>query len=503
MIAARRKLGGWQISEKLVDGLTNVPASLRARTTVLIVRELRNHDMRQWESLAERWLKAEGGQHPSAAAELRKMLLASALRVGSPRRTRLQKAEEMRAVPGLSALEWLAVSKVLVQARLEAGEPVALDALLAEGTRKFGTAFAGRICHAVARVAVQVGKDDLARIYYERARSASATGLTGWGRAVWAQARLEARLGRYAQAAGLYQQYALCPNTPDRFRIQARVEWVRALVKSSGQAMQGNWRDDLLKALEELPRPDILMDTARQLRVVDDAFARRVFVLGETQLLKAFAKAEHPAQRLEILFQLTRRRVGDFGYYLPVIHQWETLDPDIRNQLWSEKEQYWEFLSYLLEAYLGSGREQDGQRWLREKLLDITTPAVGRVHLAISYAAWLIRRPGRAGEAMAMFRVAEGAMPNHKRCAVAYLWEGMLAYRQGDKAAAGDWARRVREVQGSVSRMQLDLILEAKSRLLEAGLDLTRLVVAAGDTQDYRLYRQEILEDITLVEGRP
>lgn len=502
MIAARWQLGGWQISENLLDGLKQAPASVRARTIVLIVRELRNRDMRQWMEVAERWLKGEGLQFPSEAAELRKILLACALRSGQAPRQRLRRADDVRAVPGLSALEWLAASKAWMQAQLELGEVVALDAVVAEGARKYGNAFVGRICHALARVAAQVGKDDLARIYYERARLASAAGLTGWGRAVWAQARLENRVGRYAQAAGLYQQYVQSPETPERFRVQARVEWIRALVKAGGQKLQANWRDELLKALGELPRPDILLDTARQLRVVDDELARRIFAMGEAQLLTALDQAQHPAQRLEILFQLTRRRVSDFGYCRPVIHQWESMEPELRLQLWSEKEQYWELLSYILEAYLGSGRECDGERWSREVQSDATTPAVGRVHLAISQATWLTRRPGRMGEALTMFRAAIDAVPNHKRCAIAYLWESLAAYRKGDLVAAAGWARRVREVQGAISRLELDLVLEAKSRILEVGLDLSRLMVAGGDRRDYQLYRQELVEDLALLEGR-
>ncbi|MBU1694221.1 MAG: hypothetical protein KKC51_09695, partial [Verrucomicrobia bacterium] len=121
LIAARRKLGGWQISQNLLDGLEMTPPSVRARTVLTIIRELRKSDMRQWREVALRWSSREGQEFPITEAEIRKMVLASAKVMPGDATGKRELAEQLLQTPGLSRNEWLAAAKEVVRAGLWEG----------------------------------------------------------------------------------------------------------------------------------------------------------------------------------------------------------------------------------------------------------------------------------------------------------------------------------------------------------------------------------------------
>ena len=248
-------------------------------------------------------------------------------------------------------------------------------------------------------------------------------------------------------------------------------------------------------------QPEIILDTARLLRTVDATLAGQAMDLGERVTAERLKTALHPALRLHLLFQLTRRQVGDFGRGPAALRQWERLSPSDRNQLWSEKEQYWEYLAYLLEACWQAGRDPEGETWARHLLADPATPSVGRVQVLMSYGNWLVNRPGRAGDALRAFREAVSLMPGHARCPVAHLWLAMLAYQRGDRAAVAEHIRLVRGSVGDQPGLRLDRIVLAKLALLEAGLQVDAVKAAGIESRYLPEYREDLVEDFALLEG--
>lgn len=501
LVAARRSAGGWQVSQNLVDGLSRARPTVRARAVVLLVRELRRCDMRQWRTVARAWMAAEAAAFPVEAAEIRKMLVASAVSETQPAGPRLEEARQLLQLSNLSALEWLAASKVLVRAMVEQKQQVPLARLVTEGRQRYGDSFAGRIHHGLAQALSAVGAYDQAAEGYLRAWELNPVGSTGWGRAVWALARLEMRRGRPAEAAIWFHRYGESAGSPERFRIQARLERIKCLVQAGGAPRDDKWKHDLWEELSRLDHPELLLDTARLLRTVDDRLAGQVMDQAERVAAERLKTALHPALRLHLLFQVTRRQVADFGRGEAALRQWERLSPSDRNQLWSEKEQYWEYLAYLLEACWQVGRDGEGENWARRVLADPATPAVGRVQILMSYGNWMVNRPGRAGDALRAFREAVAIMPGHTRCPVAHLWLAMLAYVRGDRAAVAEHIRLVRGSVGDQPGLRLDRIVLAKLALLEAGLQVDA-VTAAGIERTYLAeYREDLVEDFALLEG--
>lgn len=501
LIAARRAQGGWQISENLLAGLSQTKPSVRARAVGLIVRELRKRDMRQWRSVARTWLAAEAAAFPIAAAELHKMLLASAVSEVRAPGEQLELAHAFLRDPTVSALEWLAVSKIRLRALLAQKRATPVEDWVADGRRRYGAAFATRIYHGLARVLVAAGEQDRAADLFQRAVANEPVGSTGWGRAVWARARLEVQRGRPGAAAAWYQRYAASPQSPERFRIQAKLEWIRCLVKAGTLPGDGVWRRELMEALAASTNVELVLDTARQLRLVDDALANQVLDLGEAKITERLGSALHPSVRLNLLFLLTRRQVGDFGRCEAALRRWERLTPADRDQLWSEKEQYWEYQAYLLEACWFLDRDGEGEAWARRLLTDLGTPSVGRVQVGISYGQWLMGKPGRAGDAARCFRDCVTLLPGHARCTIAHLWLAMLDYRRGDLAAVAVAVQQIRAVLGSDPGLRLDQAIVGKAALLAVGLQLDQLPLNGAERERFAEYREEVLEDIARWDG--
>ena len=501
LIEARRGQGGWQISENLLAGLPQAKPSVRARAVGLIVRELRKRDMRQWRSVARMWLAAESAAFPIAAAELQKMLLASAVSELRAPGEQLELAHAFLRDPTVSALEWLAVSKIRLRALLAQKRPTPVDDWVAEGRRRYGVAFATRMYHGWARVLVTAGEFDRAADLFQKAAANEPAGSTGWGRAVWARARLEVQRGRPGVAATWYQRYAESPQSPERFRIQAKLEWIHCLVKAGAAPGDGVWRRELMDALTASTNVELVLDTARQLRVVDAALASQVLDLGEAMITERLGAALHPSIRLNLLFLLTRRQVGDFGRCEVALRRWERLTPSDRDQLWSEKEQYWEYQAYLLEACWLLDRDGEGEAWARRLLADLGTPAVGRVQVGISYGQWLMGKPGRAGDAVRCFRDCVTLMPGHARCAIAHLWLAMLDYKRGDVAAVTVTVQQIRASLGTDPGLRFDQAIVGKAALLAVGLQLDQLKLSGSERERYAEYREELLEDFARLDG--
>lgn len=111
VIRARARLGGGRISERLLNGLWKAEPSVRARAIRLIVSELRRTGMKQWENVAQDWLRREGDAFPVAATELKKMMLASWKAVPGHAAEKRIAAWQVLKAPGLGPRDWVAAAR--------------------------------------------------------------------------------------------------------------------------------------------------------------------------------------------------------------------------------------------------------------------------------------------------------------------------------------------------------------------------------------------------------
>ncbi len=477
LIAARRRLGGWQISQNLLNGLDMAPPGVRARAVLAITRELRNGDMRQWREVAQKWSTREGKRFPIVEAELRKMILASARAAPGDAEAKRKLAEELLKTPGLSRNEWLAAAKECIRAGLWEGRRPNLDALIRHADAQYGGDSGPRTAHSLAISCMMAKRHDLARPLLQRNIANLPAGKSLWGKSVWALARMESLLGNHMVAAGWYRTFCEADSIPIRFRLQAQLLWMNALMAAGKPEALIEARPAIERLLAAVQDPEVLLDFARQLYSVSPqlySWSFQLFEQGERLALANFAAAQQPAVASEILFKLTRRQVNDFNRAGRAIDFWEKLPAEKKEWLWSSQACFWEYLGWLAEAYGRQGGAGAAEVFARTWLDDPATPPEGAVCVGIPYVKWLVGRC-RADEALALCdRLVEEA-PTHRSCAWAWYWKALKARKQGDAVEAKRCASAIRRAQGVDRRLQPEWKLEARALLLLADLDPRRV----------------------------
>jgi tetratricopeptide (TPR) repeat protein len=477
MISARRQMGGWKISEKLVKGLDAAPAALRARTILTIVVELRKNDMRQWREVAKRWSSREGAQFPVIEAEIKKLVLASAKAEPGNATDKRAKAEQLLLTPGLSPHEWLSATKERVRASLWAGGNVNIQQLLAMANAKYGKDFTPKAVHSLALSCILAKRYALARPLLQANIQQLKVNNPQRGKSVWALARMESQQGDHATAARLFRQIFEDKATPIHFRLQAQLLWVEALVAAGQPGALLEARPLMSVMLRNVDNPDILMNFARQLRMSHaelSGFAAELFAQGEVLALKRFNEATHPDVALAILFKLTRRQVIDFDRSREAIMLWESFDAAKKDWLWAESSVFWEYMGLIFEAYVRSAQPQMAVQFARGLLDDPATPAQGVPYVGIPFARRLMEGIEPAA-ALDLFTRMTRQAPQHALCAWAWYWLALDAFRLGDSKRSKEFARNIRMVQGVHPGTLDQWNLDARALLLLADLDPSRI----------------------------
>ncbi|MBU1692861.1 MAG: hypothetical protein KKC51_02745, partial [Verrucomicrobia bacterium] len=500
LIAARRKLGGWQISQNLLDGLEMAPPSVRARAVLAITRELRNSDMRQWREVALRWSGREGQEFPIVEAEIRKMVLASAKVMPGDATGKRELAEQLLQTPGLSRNEWLAAAKEVVRAGLWEGRTPDLDGLIRYADTQYGEDSGPRATHSLALSCMMAKRHDLARPLLQRNITQLPAGKSMWGKSIWALARMESFLGNHSAAAGLYRQFFEAESIPVRFRLQAQLLWAQALITAGHPDALLEARPRIEAFIAEVKDSDLLLDFARQIPAASPELSdwrNALFERGATWALQKFQEANHPSVAADILFKLTRRQVYDFDRADDAILFWESLSQEKKQWLWAVRTSFWAYLGWVLEAYHRKGHSQQGDAFAYSWLDDPATPPEGRVQVGIPYGRWLIES-GRTVEALDLFTQLIQEAPTHPLSAHAWYWKALEAHKRGEKKERNRCCACLRQAQGVTVGLLGEWSLDAKALLLLADLRLDQIDAQAVNylTDFLQMLRDEIQRDM-------
>ncbi len=503
LIAARRQLGGWMVSERLINGLEEAPASVRARAVLIIVRELRKSDMRQWRQIAHNWSAREGDQFPIIEAEMRKMILASWKTTPGHAIQKRKAAQRLLETPGLSPSEWLAGAKEYVRAGLWEGRDVEIDELVRTASDVYGGDFAARVIHSLALSCMMAKRHDIARDLLNRNIRGMAEGSSVWGKSVWALARMESLFDQ-AESARFYRKYWETESLPVKFRLQAQLRWAKALLESGQTDAVIEARPHITAVLAGIEDPETLMNFARQMSRTTPELAswvREIFDRGADLALQQFRAADRPAVALDILFKLTRRQVYDFGRSRDAIQLWESFDDRKRDWLWSTTSLYWEYLGLLVRAYERAGQMSHVDTFAQAWLDDPATPPEGRIHVGIPFGLWLVRRR-RMTEALDLFARLVEESPTHPLSAHAWYWLSLAAIKEDRFDLACDRARRIRIAQGLSIGMLDEWDLDAKALLIIADLDPAKVDSQAVNHSPERLQsmKRSIERDLAVLQ---
>ena len=473
LIAARRQLCGWKISERLIKGLDAAPAGIRSRTILTIVRELRKNDMRQWREVAERWSGREGTQFPIIETEIRKMILSSAKAEPGNAADKREKAERLLQMPGLSPKEWLSGAKEVVRASLWEGRSVDIDPWVAAAGIAYGPDFVAPVRHSLALSCMMAKRHELARPLLQANILQLAPDNSQWGKSVWALARMESLLGDHAAAAGLYRRFFEENSIAVKFRLQAQFLWCQEMIAAGEEGPLLEARSLMAATLGNMQDPDLLMNFARQLQFGPEElrnWGRELFTQGEILALQRFDAASSPSEAISILFKLARRQVRDFSRHADVVAFWEGLSQEKRDWLWSEKSDFWDYLGQVFEAYARAGDLPKAEAFAWDFLDDPATPAEGQPPLGIPLARQLMQAD-RAGESLELFEQMARVAPTHPLCAMAWYWMALAAHQRGEANQVAEYAARIRAAQGPQVGMLDQWNLDARAFLLLANLD--------------------------------
>ena len=473
LISARRQLCGWKIRERLIAGLDTVPAGLRARTILTIVRELRKNDMRQWRDVAENWSKKEGRHFPIIETEIRKMALASAKAEPGNATDKREKAEQLRQMPDLSAKEWLNGTKEFVRASLWEGNTVNFGQLTASAVAAYGEGFAPRARHSLALSCMMAKRHDLARPLLQENIQMDSYGNPMWAKSVWALARMESLLGDHSRAATLYRQFADETSIEAKFRLQAQLNWCQELIAAGRPGPLLEARALMEATLANVNDPDVLMNFARQLRLGPEElrnWGQQLFVQGKNAAVQQFDEAVSPSVAIGILYRLTRRQVRDFGRHGDAVAFWEALPQGKRDWLWSRNSVFWEYLGQVFEAYVRLGNMQEAEAFAFGFLDDPASPYEGLPELGVPLARRLMM-VGRSAESLQMYERMAHVAPTHPLCAEAWYWMALVAHKQGKGERVKECATCVRIAQGALVGMLDAWNLDIRAYLLLANLE--------------------------------
>ena len=474
LISARRQLCGWKIRERLIAGLDTVPAGLRARTILTIVRELRKNDMRQWRDVAENWSKKEGRHFPVIETEIRKMALASAKAEPGNATDKREKAEQLLQMPNLSAKEWLNGTKEFVRASLWEGSAVDFGQLIASAVLAYGEEFGPRARHSLALSCMMAKRHDLARPLLQENIQMDPYGNPMWAKSVWALARMEGLLGDHAASAVLYRQFADEDSISNKFRLQAQLNWCQELIAAGEPGPLLEARALMEATLAGVSDPDVLMNFARQLQLGPDElreWSTELYSRGKTVIIQNFNAENNPAIAAKAIFRLTRRQIYDFNRPAEVVQFWEDMSPVKKVWLWSTLNDYWEYMGLILDAYIRTRTEQEAEHFASALLDDPSTPSAGIVYVGIPYGQWLLRR-GRIQDAEVLLDRCVDAAPSHQLCAYVYYRKALIAFNQGKTYSTEKYVGNMRRVQKGRLGILSEWDMNAKAELLLHNLNI-------------------------------
>ena len=477
MIAARRQIGGWKISDELIKGLDKAPAGLRARTTLHIIRELRKNDMRQWQDVAARWIAKEGHAFPKYEKEVRKLMLSSAKLVPNDIDGKREAAEQLLDMRVLGPKDWLMGAKEFVRTSLWGGKPVDIASLLATAESKYGDHFVPRAAHSLALSCMMAKRHDLARSLLQANIQQCNPGSQTWGKSVWALARMESLLGNSTEASLLYRSYCTEERLPDRLRLQAQLLWIDNLLRSGGQIDTFVVKSQITQVIGNIRDPFKRMDIARQLMtgpVFLQGLCQDIFIQGEADALRDFEAEAHPGLAIDMLFKISRRQICDFRRYSKAIEVWRGLSDEKREWLWSAKTSCWEYIGMLTIAHINGSTAATAQDFAYSWLDDPATPPEGWAQIGVPVGEWLMKK-GQVDNAMQLFDQISRRAPTSSRSAVAWYWKALRACSNGDMTECIESCMSLRRSQGCDVGLLRMRELDARALLLLANLDIDQV----------------------------
>lgn len=478
ILLAASRMTGTPFDATLLPGLAQATPTVRARATFIIARGLRSQGDSRWEQIGNDWLQQSAATNPAMAAEFRKVKSAHRRAINAPSADQLQTAQNLLQITSLSPVEWLGAAKRVVKHQLLLNQTPDLTLLLNQAANRFGAGKKARFAHGLALACKKSARLDLAQQLWQQ-NVATADGEIK-RKSIWALARSQGEQGNHTEAAASYWTYSQDSDSPRRFRLYALLEWTREIAAANQPELIAQARPQIEAVLPQINNYELVLDLSRQIRLskLPRDFVTQVFQRGQQLALQAFDAAGHPAPAVTILFKLCRR-ANDHRQYDAMIATWTRLTETKRQWLWSESNDYWQWVELVFRAYRDNNQPQEANSFIAPLLNDPATPALGYATVGVSYAA--MKR--RQGDFVTMFSVYERmaqVAPTYEWTSAAHYWFALRAWKQGNPTLTATNADKMLLALGAHSTLRWKQEMAASAFLLKAGLDVSLVAPKSG-----------------------
>ncbi|MBX7158044.1 MAG: tetratricopeptide repeat protein [Verrucomicrobiae bacterium] len=479
-----------KLNQPFTDSYLNILAqatpTLRSRAMLMIVRELRRFQRREWQVLADRWLQEDGAQDSSVAAEMQEMILSTEKQAVDVTAQRVEKAKALLQTPNLCPREWITAAKTIVETSCRLNLAFDLEGLMGQATNLFDPEKMSIIRHSIARSCFLGDRADLARPLLEQNLATVSSQHSLWGKTVWSLAQLSEAAEDYSLAAYYYFKLAQQSSQALRFRLMARLSWCECLIETGDSVALQAAQPEIENLLAQTQDFSLLMDFARKLRFVRGPLqnlAKPLFLKGETMARETFQKSSSPNYAVKILNHLTRRQV-DFNHFDQTLALWHSLTPEKKQWLWSDKIEYWDYLSYVFSAYVVTKQAKLGKALAQNYLENPSTPVNGIGSLGVSYGLYQLNQ-GNQQEAFLWFEKVAVSGFSAGRAAYAHYWLALRAFKQNNLAEANRQSQRLLAILPPRFGQLKEKALGACALLIQKQLNREAAILAAPDQEKY------------------
>ena len=475
LVKIKHQLGDPRVSPEVLALVNRAQPGISARATVILIQELRAiGDQLQWRELGRQWLARNERTFPIEAAEIRKMILRECKQHAGDPATSIAAAKAVLTTPKVSPMEWLSAAKEVVRSTWWSGEVPDMVGLVAQAQALYGKEHAQDVAHSLGLSTIMAKRSVEAEAWLVSQRQSMTPGTPVWGKTTWALGVLAIDTKQPVRAASYFDAFAKEPSHPINLRAQARLKWLNQLTESGNTEALSQGLSEIESLLPTLNDWSILLDIGRQICHVDGTEARhlrnRIFEKGERLGIEAFHQTQHPAVATDVLVKLGRRITGDWFSPERTIALWESLDETKFQWLWSEKEEFWEWISLVMKSYLKVGRFQEADAIHAHHSSDAGVPTFAKVRMHVTYGDWAMQqgKPNLRETGLSLLSLALALDPTHHLCRHAHYWWALDYWNAGDVERAKVHAINVRIPSWNTTGMLRDWKMAATAEWILA-----------------------------------
>ncbi|MCX8495962.1 MAG: hypothetical protein ORN51_07250, partial [Akkermansiaceae bacterium] len=452
---------------------SNATARIASGSLHSIIRLLRTHGDPTWKAIAESAI-ASPKADPIISTEVEKIIQADAKLTGSEEaRTTAARALRMFRSNNASAQEQVAHAKCYVRYSLVNDQIPSLDSILTPANKRFGRDHADTVLHAMALGAMQAGKHDTARKWLMNLLSLVVPGSDSWGKAMWAQARMESLLGKCSEAAAIYFQISSSVEIPPRFRMQSMLLGFKNLAASGDIVNLDELSVSVRNLLAGVSDYRVAFDAARQLALAGSPLGGlrgEAAAKGAVLADQALTKASNPAARLAILEFVARRQFWDLGDTNAILEAWSGLTDLQKSEMRIHGGSVWyQYCSIVMQSMVKMGKTYEAQALVSSIVDESHATSEGYVIMGSAYAEWLLSL-GEKDKAFTYFQWISIEAPTHLSAASAHYWLSLRYLNAGQPTASFTSAKAVRLCFGAAPSLLSEWELDAKALLILTNL---------------------------------